>query len=160
MAQQIHVADYQAEGAHEVNGAQSRPTAAPATQPLGRPQPGLHTFRSAALEPRDQASYRCRAVERFRVGEELKLVSIGETSFIACADCGHLLCDAASNYKLSAARIDGSLHEIDPELFPDPATELDDKITYRQYLYPRCGVLFDNELAKSEDPPLWDVQLE
>ncbi len=100
------------------------------------------------------------AVERFKVGEELKLVSIGERSFIACADCGHLLCDGASNYKLSAARIDGSLHEIDPALFPDPATELDDKITYRQYLCPRCGILFDNELAKSEDPPLWDVQLE
>ena len=100
------------------------------------------------------------ALERFKVGEELKLVSIGEASFIACADCGHLLCDGASNYKLSAARIDGSLHEIDPALFPDPATELDDKITYRQYLCPRCGILFDNELAKSEDPPLWDVQLE
>ncbi len=93
------------------------------------------------------------------MGEELKLVSIGEASFIACADCGHLLCGAGSNYKLSAARIDGSLHEIDPDLFPEPATELDDPIAYRQYLCPNCGVLFDNELAKAEDPPVWDVQL-
>src|SRR5271168_1137017 len=38
MAQQIHVADYQAEGAHahEVNGAQSRPTAAPPNRWDGR----------------------------------------------------------------------------------------------------------------------------
>jgi acetone carboxylase gamma subunit len=94
------------------------------------------------------------------VGEELKLVSVGEANFIACADCGSLLCGAASNYKLSAARIDGSLHEIDPDLFPEPETELDDRIAYRQYLCPNCGVLFDNELAKAEDPPVWDVQLE
>jgi N-methylhydantoinase B len=98
-------------------------------------------------------------VERFAVGEELKLVSIGEASFIACADCGHPLCGAGSNYKLSAARIDGSLHEIDPRLFPDPAIELDDRIVYRQYLCPNCGVLFDNELVKATDEPLWDVQL-
>ncbi|HXR24673.1 MAG TPA: hydantoinase B/oxoprolinase family protein, partial [Candidatus Binataceae bacterium] len=98
-------------------------------------------------------------VERYAVGEELKLVSIGEASFITCADCGHLLCGAGSNYKLSAARIDGSLHEIDPDLFPEPETELDDPIAYRQYLCPNCGVLFDNELAKAEDPPVWDVQL-
>ncbi len=98
-------------------------------------------------------------MERFAVGEELKLVSSGEASFIACADCGHLLCSAESNYKLSAARIDGSLHEIDPDLFPEPETELDDRIAYRQYLCPNCGVLFDNELAKAEDPPVWDVQL-
>ena len=95
-----------------------------------------------------------------KIGEELKLVSIGAASYIACADCGHLLCESATNYKLSAARIDGSLHEIDPHLFPDFATELDDKMTYRQYLCPACGILFDNELCKAEDPPVWDVQLD
>jgi N-methylhydantoinase B len=100
------------------------------------------------------------AIQRFAIGEELRIVSIGERRFIACADCGHLLCEAAYNYKLSAARIDGSLHEIDSRLFPDPAVELDDAIVYRQYLCPNCGVLFDNELSKAEDPPLWDVQVD
>ena len=99
-------------------------------------------------------------VEVIKIGEELKLVSIGAARYIACADCGHLLCESATNYKLSAARIDGSLHEIDPHLFPDFATELDDQMTYRQYLCPACGILFDNELCKAQDPPVWDVQLD
>jgi N-methylhydantoinase B len=99
------------------------------------------------------------AIERFAIAEELKLVSIGGKDFIVCADCGHQLCGAGSNYKESAARIDGALREIDPQLFPDPGTELDDEIVYRQYLCPACGVLFDNEMARAEDPPLWDVQI-
>jgi N-methylhydantoinase B len=98
-------------------------------------------------------------IERFAIAEELKLVSIGGSDFIVCADCGHRLCAAGCNYKESAGRIDGALREIDPQLFPDPATELDDEIVYRQYLCPACGVLLDNEMARAEDPPLWDVQI-
>ena len=93
------------------------------------------------------------------VAEELELVAIGSDRYIACKDCGHFICKVDANYKLGAARIDGSLMEIDAELFPDPALEFDVAIVYRQYLCPNCGVLLENELVRADEPPVWDVRL-
>ena len=102
---------------------------------------------------------RSGAIDRFPVAEALKVVTVGEQNFIACTDCSYLICDAASNYKLGSARIDGSLVEIDDKLFSDPRDELDEDIVYREYLCPNCGILFENELTKSGEEPLWDVEL-
>jgi N-methylhydantoinase B len=93
------------------------------------------------------------------VAEELELVAIGTERYIACKDCGHFISGGNGNYKLGAARIDGSLMEIDAELFPDPAGEFDAPIVYREYLCPNCGVLFENELVRADEPPVWDVHL-
>jgi len=94
------------------------------------------------------------------VAEELELVAIGPERYIACRDCGHFICAGSGNYKLGAARIDGSLMEIDAELFPDPANEFDVPIVYREYLCPNCGVLLENELVRADEAPVWDVHLE
>jgi N-methylhydantoinase B len=93
------------------------------------------------------------------VAEELELVAIGPERYIVCKDCGHFICQVDGNYKLGAARIDGSLMEIDAELFPDPELEFDAAIVYRQYLCPHCGVLLENELVRADEPPVWDVRL-
>jgi N-methylhydantoinase B len=93
------------------------------------------------------------------VAEELELVAIGADRYIVCKDCGHFICTADANYKLGAARLGGSLMEIDAELFPDPALEFDVAIVYRQYLCPKCGVLLENELVRADEPPVWDVRL-
>ncbi len=93
------------------------------------------------------------------VAEELELVSIGSDRYIVCKDCGHFICPVDANYKLGAARIDGTLMEIDPVLFPDPAIEFDAPIVYRQYLCPNCGILLENELVRGDEPPVWDVRL-
>src|SRR5579875_3208697 len=94
-----------------------------------------------------------------RMGAELKVVEIGGRAYIACADCGHYLCEAAGNYKLGCGRIDGSLAELDDTLYGDAGEELDDTMVYRSYICPGCGVLLENELARSDEPPLWDVRL-
>jgi len=103
---------------------------------------------------------RSGVVNRFPIAEDLNVVTIGEQNFIACADCGYLLCDAASNYKLGSALINGSLVEIDDQLFSNPKDELDDEIVYHEYLCPNCGVLIENELTKADEEALWDVQLD
>jgi N-methylhydantoinase B len=94
------------------------------------------------------------------VAEELELVAIGPERYIACKDCGHFICAGNGNYKIGAARINGSLMEIDAELFPDPAAEFDVPIVYREYLCPNCGVLLENELVRADEPPVWDVHLD
>jgi acetone carboxylase gamma subunit len=87
-------------------------------------------------------------------------VAIGPERYIMCKDCGHFICAGDGNYKLGAACIDGSLMEIDAELFPDPAGEFDVSIVYREFLCPNCGVLLENELVRADEPPVWDVRLD
>lgn len=57
------------------------------------------------------------------VAEELRVVEIDGAAVTVCASCGHGLCAVESNYKSHSARIDGSLTEIDPNLYVDPADE-------------------------------------
>ena len=64
-----------------------------------------------------------------------------------------------ANYKLSAARIDGTLMEIDPDCSRILEIEFDMPIVYRQYLCPNCGVLLENELVRGDELPVWDVRL-
>jgi len=95
----------------------------------------------------------------FTMGGELKVTEIDGRAYIVCADCGHYLCEGDGNYKLGCGRIDGSLNELDESLYGDPREELDDAMVYRNYICPGCGVLLENELARSDEPPLWDVRL-
>ncbi len=95
----------------------------------------------------------------FNMGGELKVVETDGRAYIVCADCGHYLCEGGGNYKLGSARINGSLSELDDFLYGDAKAELDDEMVYRSYICPGCGVLFENELARGDEPPFWDVRL-
>jgi len=95
----------------------------------------------------------------YRVGEELKAIEIDGRSYIVCAGCGYYLCEGSGNYKLGCARIDGSLTDLDDFLFGNNKDELDDEMVYRSYICPGCGVLIENELARGDEPPFWDVRL-
>jgi N-methylhydantoinase B len=96
----------------------------------------------------------------FDIAESLA-VSLAEDGgrVINCSTCGQHLCGADGNYKEASARLDTSLHEIDPDIFIDPAEEVDGAIVYRMYLCPGCGVTFENELTLEGEPPIFDIQL-
>jgi N-methylhydantoinase B len=95
----------------------------------------------------------------FKMGGELQVTEIDGRAYIVCAGCGHYLCAADANYKLGCGRIDGSLTELDGSLYGDASEELDDAMVYRSYICPGCGVLLENELARGDEPPFWDVRL-
>ncbi len=46
-----------------------------------------------------------------------------------------------------------SPRSLDPELF------VDDPMVFRQFYCPSCGLLLENETARKDDPPLWDIQI-
>ena len=95
------------------------------------------------------------------VSEHLAIVEVpDEGFFFVCTNCDTALSPADENYKLHCGAIDGSLVDIDPELFTDPADEVDVPMTYRTFVCPDCGVAFENELVPVDSPPIWDVQLE
>jgi N-methylhydantoinase B len=77
-----------------------------------------------------------------------------------CRRCGRALCDAGRNYKLACGVIDGSLVDVDPQLFTDPAAEVDEEMTYRTLVCPGCGVALDRELAPRHAPPSWDTWID
>jgi len=75
-----------------------------------------------------------------------------------CSRCGQSLGPATENYKLSAALEQTSLEEGNVHI-GDPGRYIDTKMVFRRYYCPGCGVLLDTEVARSQDPPLWDIQL-
>lgn len=77
---------------------------------------------------------------------------------IVCVKCGHRFGPADENYKLGALQIDRKLEEANP-LLGDAGRYVDADVVFRQYVCPGCGVLLDNEIARVDDPPLWDIRI-
>lgn len=89
-----------------------------------------------------------------RVAEGLLLVD----RTLACSKCAHEIAPATENYKLHCAMTERPLKTVNPHLL-DPKTYVDDKIVFRSYSCPSCGLLIQTELVRPIDPPLWDIQL-
>ena len=77
---------------------------------------------------------------------------------LACSKCTHAICPATENYKPHCAMTERPLKTVNPHIL-DPKTYVDDKIVFRSYACPSCGLLIQTELARPTDPPLWDIQL-
>ena len=77
-----------------------------------------------------------------------------------CTRCNSPLCLASENYKEWSARIDTSLVEVDPDVFTDPALEVDADVVYRMFICPSCGISFENELTLRDAPPTHDIAID
>jgi N-methylhydantoinase B len=89
-----------------------------------------------------------------RIAEGLVLVD----RIIACSKCEKEICPAVENYKLHCAVTERPVKATNPYVL-DPKTYVDDKIVFRSYACPSCGLLLQTEMARPTDPPLWDIQL-
>lgn len=89
-----------------------------------------------------------------RVAEGLILVD----GIIACSKCEKEICPTVENYKLHCAVTERPVKTANPYVL-DPKTYVDDKIVFRSYACPSCGLLLQTEIARPTDPPLWDMQL-
>jgi N-methylhydantoinase B len=78
---------------------------------------------------------------------------------ITCRKCGEVLGPVDRNYKLGALRLDRPVTDANPYM-GDVTRFVDADVTFRQYVCPGCGVLFDNEIARVDDPPIWDIQVQ
>jgi N-methylhydantoinase B len=90
-----------------------------------------------------------------RVAEGLLL---SDGSF-ACGKCAHEICSSNENYKLHCVMAEHPLTSVNPYLL-NPKVYVDDKIVFRSYACPSCGLLIQTELVHPTDPPLWDIQLQ
>jgi N-methylhydantoinase B len=93
-----------------------------------------------------------------RVTEVLELVGDGPERSYRCLRCQHSLGPAAANYKLTALVEEAGLAEANPHI-GDPFRYVDEAMVFRRYYCPGCGVLLDSEVARAQDAPLHDVEI-
>lgn len=94
------------------------------------------------------------ATRALRVAEGLLLAD----GLLACSKCEREICTAAENYKLHCVVIERPVKATNPHVL-DPKVYVDDKMVFRNYACPSCGLLLQTEMARPTDPPLWDMQL-
>lgn len=75
-----------------------------------------------------------------------------------CDGCGMDIGPIEDNYKIHVNYRSRPVQELG-DLFVDPRKFVDDDIVVRDFLCPECGVLFDSEINRLTEPPVWDVQL-
>ena len=73
--------------------------------------------------------------------------------FVACL-CGFVLAPLTENWKLYATRASAAPTAAGPWIV------LHSQLEMRQYGCPSCGKLLSVEVARTEDPPLWEVEVE
>jgi len=89
----------------------------------------------------------------------LDLVKSDGRPWLGCARCGQPLCDAHENYKLHCHRIDRPIQAANT-LIGDPRRFIDDDVQFRQFCCPACGGLVENEVCRTADPVLRDIELD
>jgi N-methylhydantoinase B len=93
-----------------------------------------------------------------QVSEALQLVGESGGREYRCLRCDGSLGAASENYKLTALIDESALSDANPYI-GDPARYVDEKMVFRRYYCPGCGVLLDTEVARSADPPLHDIEI-
>ena len=79
-------------------------------------------------------------------------------SFWACGHCGTGLGEVGSNYK-DACILERHPVSASNPLIGEPSDFIDDKVEFRQFCCPGCGVQIDNEIAVAHDPVLCDIAI-
>jgi N-methylhydantoinase B len=93
-----------------------------------------------------------------QITEYLNLAEHQGKHWLACARCGQPLGPAHENYKLHCNR---RTHPIETAstLIGQPGRFIDDDVQFRQFHCPACGGLIENEVCRSADEVLWDIEL-
>jgi N-methylhydantoinase B len=94
------------------------------------------------------------------MGMGLRLIKKeGDQIVWACYDCGYEYCPVEKNPKLESKMRVGLLNEL---AGPHTAsTRLDNpRFFYRQFYCPSCGLMWNGETARAEDPIVHDVELD
>ena len=96
---------------------------------------------------------RCHALETVSVSD------VDGAPHLCCAACGEILGTVAEGYRPGCGRLETPLQDIDPALFLDPLTQLDDTLVVRHYVCPGCAAFLDADVCRPGEPLYADVEL-
>ncbi len=115
----------------------------------------LSGARSRPEKPRGKLSI-SSAAATFAI-ENVRLTVNGEAMLLSCEYCDELLGDASTGYRAGCARVETPLTDIDPHIFLDPRSQVDDDLVLRHYACPDCGTFLDADICRPADPVYDDV---
>jgi N-methylhydantoinase B len=98
-------------------------------------------------------SARCHALETVSVCD------FDGAPHLCCAACGEVLGSVAEGYRTGCGRLETPLQEIDPALFLDPLTQLDETLVVRHYVCPGCAAFLDADVCRLGEELYADVEL-
>ena len=81
------------------------------------------------------------------------------TRWLACSNCGEAISPGDGSYREFAAVLESPLPDLDPRIFQDPATQVDETIVLREFLCPSCGGVLDAVVCPAESEREWDALL-
>lgn len=84
-----------------------------------------------------------------------------ETESITCSECDTTICSADQNYREHSAMRTGPVTDAGVPFVP-PEDKLGEKtdLEFREFFCPSCGVLFQTEFAREDDPILHDIDID
>ena len=77
---------------------------------------------------------------------------------VGCASCGQILGHGAGGYRPGCAELDVDLADLGSS-FTDPEQETGERLVFRRYLCPSCGIALDGQICRPDDLPYVDVAL-
>jgi N-methylhydantoinase B len=92
-----------------------------------------------------------------RALEHVRLAELGGSLLLSCGHCDEVLGDAEGGYRSGCALVETTLPEIDPQMFVDPRSQLDDDLVLRHFACPGCGTFLDADICRPGDPVYNDV---
>lgn len=92
-----------------------------------------------------------------RLQEYIEAKDERDLRVLACAQCGEVLGDYASNYKHGLLIDEGPLSVLPTA--PDPSAFIDAQMVLRRYCCPGCKVLIKTEVARAGEPVVDDMRL-
>ncbi len=89
--------------------------------------------------------------------EDVRITPVDGEMVLSCAHCDEILGDAATGYRAGCAIVETPLTEIDPQMFLDPRSQVDDDLVLRHFACPGCGTFLDADICRPDDPVYNDV---
>jgi N-methylhydantoinase B len=118
----------------------------------------IHDRLGGAADRQRDLEMRPEADDERAVSEGLVLWGSGTDAVYVCRKCRSVIQPAEENFKSGCARRTTPVEEVG--LAPiDPRQFIDDELVYREYFCPGCGLLFQGDFTRKEDPDIWDIRL-
>ncbi len=118
-------------------------------------QERLRSFVHRPAESRGQVD--ADATEICRALETVAVVDVDGEPKLSCGQCREVLGTMEGGYRDGCGWLQTELAEIDPGVFLDPRTQVDEPLVLRHYACPACGSLLDADVCRPTDPAYQDV---
>jgi N-methylhydantoinase B len=114
--------------------------------------------RRAARVRKDPSVRKAAGKAISRVTENLEVRKENGSFNWACTRCAADLGPIRHSYKEHCVKEEGDIRIANPNI-GDWTRYIDDQPVFRQFYCPGCGALVENEIARSDDPVLRDIEL-